>query len=262
MTEIELHIASSTFDIGSKINHLLVGLDNTKNNDGKKILELCQFGKLLSTYFVEYDIIDGNREEPDFIIENENEKVGIELMRIFDIETKIQEGYFETICNTAQKILEVDSNFPNFLICVYIHPNLKKCQSLKKKYVDILVDVVKDLVLNNKFTKNELVSHATINKHSQKSIYPNLGAYFQKTITEHQIIESIKSKEKKLPTYIENSVSKQWLVLVIGNVGASSLEVSEMFEMNTIETNFDRVFLYEDFGNKLFELNKGCKLAL
>ncbi len=259
MSNINLHITSHSIDIGSKINHHLIGLDENNNNDSKKILELCQFGKLLSTYFNDYNILDGNREEPDFIIENNSGKIGVELMRIVDENAKSEEGYFESICNTAVKILQEDSAFPNFLANVYIQPNLSKSQNLKKHYTKILVESVRELVLTGNIKKNELLSSARFMKHSRKNIHPNFGAYIQKSISEEQIISSIKTKEKKLSTYIKNSVQSQWLILTIGNVGHSSFEVDETFKLNEICTDFNRVFLYEDFNNKLFELKISCK---
>lgn len=46
---------------------------------------------------------------------------------------------------------------------------------------------------------------------------------------------------------------KQWLVLIIGSNGQSSFEVNTLFKVD-IKTKFDKVFLYEDFDNKLYEL--------
>ncbi len=259
MSNINLHITTHTIDIGSKINHHLIGLDENNNNDSKKILELCQFGKLLSSYFNDYNIIDGNREEPDFIIENNSEKVGVELMRIVDGNAKSEEGYFESICNSAERLFYSETDFPNFLANVYIQPNLPKSQHLKKHYTKILVNSLRELVLTGNFKENEFLSSAKFMNHKKKNICPNFGAYIQKSISENQIISSIKTKEKKLPTYIKNTVPNQWLILIIGNIGNSSFEVNETFKMNPICTDFKRVFLYEDFNDKLFELKIGCK---
>ena len=42
--------------LGSKINHHLTGLDKYNQSDSQKILELCQVGKFLCSYFPEYEI--------------------------------------------------------------------------------------------------------------------------------------------------------------------------------------------------------------
>ena len=89
--------------------------------------------------------------------------------------------------------------------------------------------------------------------HSKKCINANFGAYIQKTINEELIIEHIAKKEKKLSKYIENTNLPQWLILIIGGVGESCFEVDNHFNVD-IKTHFDKIYLYEDADNKLYEI--------
>ncbi|MBN8666138.1 MAG: hypothetical protein J0M30_01460 [Chitinophagales bacterium] len=101
--------------------------------------------------------------------------------------------------------------------------------------------------------ENDFVERAIKMRHSGKSVNPNFGAYWQKSITENLILEFIEKKESKIDVYKQTSVPPQWLVLIIGSNGQSSFEVNTLFKV-AIKTKFDKVFLYEDFDNKLYEL--------
>ena len=90
-------------------------------------------------------------------------------------------------------------------------------------------------------------------KHSQKNVNVNFGAYMQQHITKDLILEYIAKKEKKCSSYRQNTELPQWLVLVIGGTGQSSFEVNDLFSIEII-SDFDKIFLYEDFDNNLYEL--------
>ena len=68
---------------GEKINHLVEGLDRFNQSEKQKILELCQVGKFLCTYFPDFNISE-SREQPDFIITDGSINIGLEHQSIFD----------------------------------------------------------------------------------------------------------------------------------------------------------------------------------
>jgi hypothetical protein len=74
----------------------------------------------------------------------------------------------------------------------------------------------------------------------------------QKEISPDLIYKFLLKKEEKVDSYRMNSVQTQWLILVIGSLGESSYELNREIEMN-IQTKFDKVFIYEDLRNRLFE---------
>jgi len=65
--------------------------------------------------------------------------------------------------------------------------------------------------------------------------------------------QAIKKKEKKISSYRENSGNIQWLLIVIGSNGESSYNMNKTIEVD-IKTEFDKVYVLEDFNNKLYEL--------
>jgi polyhydroxyalkanoate synthesis regulator phasin len=238
--------------LGLKINSHLQGLDKSKKDDNQKILELCQIGKLLATYFNDFEITRVT-EKPDFIISNGQEHYGLEHELILDTKAKSQEGFYENICKKVEASLENDPSVPNVLVNLYLKDNLCFKINDKNSLIEKLTELVKQFVLTGELEANEIVSHANKMKHSQKSVNANFGAYWQKTITKDLILEYVSKKENKISTYRQKTDLRQWLVLVIGGVGQSSFEVNELLNFD-ITSDFDKIFLYEDFDNKLYEL--------
>jgi hypothetical protein len=238
--------------IGQKITHHLVDLDRTKKDEKQKILELCQIGKLLATYYSDFNIITVS-EKPDFLISNGQTTVGLEHELILDSKSKEKEGFYENICEKVEARLKGDSDLPNFLVNLYLKENISLKIQDKNSIIDKFSEIVKQIVLDGEMKENDFIQRATKMKHSGKSVNPNFGAYWQKSITEDLVLEFIEKKESKIDFYRQNSVPTQWLVLVIGSNGRSSFEVNALFIVD-IKTKFDKVFLYEDFGNNLYEL--------
>ena len=52
------------------------------------------------------------------------------------------------------------------------------------------------------------------------------------------------------------SIEKQWLLIVIGAGSPDSYELNEPLIEFEIESSFERIYLLEDFGSKLWLLTK------
>lgn len=235
-----------------KIRTHLLGLNKYKNNDKQKILELCQIGKLLGSYFNEFDIVKV-RESPDFIISNGHVEIGLEHELVLDKDSVEKEGFYKNICSKVENNLEKDDSIPNFLVTIYFKNNISHELKYKNELIKVLTDIVREFVLNGILIENDIVDKVIKMKHTIKSVNVNFGAYMQKSISKDVIFKYLQKKEDKLNNYKQNSVLKQWLVLIIGNLGESSYELRQQFDIE-LKTKFDKVFLYEDFKNKLFEL--------
>jgi hypothetical protein len=252
----QLHTTNNfgdTWDgIGRKINNYLAGLNDNKKGDKQKILELCQVGKLICSYFDNYEIVKVS-EKPDFLISNGEVIIGLEHQLILDPDSKSKEGFYENIFDKVEHNLSQDETLPNFLVNLTIEKEADLTINNKGEIIAKATDILKHFILTGELKENGFIVSAHKMRHTRKSINANYGAHMQRTIDKELILRFLKKKEDKIESYLKNSVPIQWLVLVIGGLGESSYEVDNEFELD-LETRFDKVFLYEDFQNRLYEL--------
>jgi len=190
--------------LGLKINSHLKGLDKSNNDNKQKILELCQIGKLLATYFNDFEITK-IIEKPDFIISNGDIKFGLEHELILDTKAKSEEGFYKNICEKVEVNLENDSSIPDVLVNLFLKDNLSFKINKKNELITLLTELVKHFILTGELSENSIVKEAHKMRHTKKSVNPNFGAYWQKTITKDLIIEHILKKESKVSIYRHNT---------------------------------------------------------
>jgi hypothetical protein len=219
--------------------------------DKKKTLEICHAGKFL--LFFENLVIHKVTEKPDFILFDGINKIGLELQIIVDSKSKEREGFFENIFELAEKELKEDDELPNFLAGCYIEPFTNFKLNEKEYLVETVKKVIKEYVINNNFIENPIIESIHVQPHSQKNIYPNMGAWWQKNVSLEIIENSIKKKHSKIEAYKEKGIKTQWLLLVLGGLGESSFEMDKSMKLE-MESEFDKVFVLEDFKNVLYEL--------
>ncbi|HBK84328.1 MAG TPA: hypothetical protein DDZ41_12180, partial [Flavobacterium sp.] len=135
--------------LGLKINSHLNGLDKSKKDDKQKILELCQIGKLLATYFNDFEITQVT-EKPDFIISNGKTGFGLEHELIIDTKAKSEEGFYENICEKVEANLENDPSIPNVLVNLFLKNNLSFKINDKTDLIMRLTELVKHFVSTGK----------------------------------------------------------------------------------------------------------------
>ena len=220
----------------------------------KKQIEVCHIGKLLTTYFNEFSIKE-LRESPDFIISNGKVDIGIEHQVLVETNSKQKEGFFENICRHLEKRIESTTELRNFMLNLYFNKNLKIQNHQKEEIISTLLEVIVEKVENNILIPNPYVYDAFFMKHNRISINANFGAFVQRHLNKKSILEAIKKKENLIDKYKSNTIDNQWLVIVIGQINESSYEARTDIELD-YQSKFNRVFVYEDFNNKLFELNK------
>lgn len=236
----------------SIIGDFVCELNSDPIKNKQKILEVCHVGKFLML-LGNQTRIDQLSEKPDFIINVDGDKVGLEHQIIIDQKSKEREGFFENIFAVVESELKIDPELPNFLANCYLNSDLDFRLSDKANFIQEAKTVVKQYILNGVLLPNSLIRRISSMPHSQKTISLNFGAWWQKAITPDVIVSAVLSKESKILTYKKNSGEKQWLLLVIGSLKNSSYEVEQdlIFEL---DTKFDKVYLLEDFRARLFDL--------
>lgn len=239
--------------IGRKINRHLNGLDERRKHDKQKILELCQVGKLLCSYFDEFDIVKVS-ERPDFLISDGQVNIGLEHQLILDPKAKSKEGFYSNIFDKVENNLKLDDTLPNILLNLTIKEEADLTINNKLQITNQLTHILKTFVRTGQLIENSYIESARSMRHSRKSVNANYGAYWQKKIDKDLILKYIRKKDAKIESYAKNTGPIQWLVLVIGGLGESSYEAVDGELEFEIETRFEKVFLYEDFRNRLYEL--------
>jgi hypothetical protein len=234
--------------INSHLAPLLI--DQRKNQ--KKILEICHIGKFLMLWNKGHEISKVT-EQPDFVITDGENLIGLEHQIIVDREEKEREGFFKNVFSLAEAELKKDKDLPNFLANCYIMPYANFKISEKQKYINIVVHTVKKYIETHILDENPIIERIFSTPHSSINISENLGAWWQKNLTNVHIIKAIEKKEKLISKYKENCGDEQWLLLVIGSNGGSSYMMNSNEEYH-IKTEFNKVFVLEDFSNKLYQI--------
>ena len=238
--------------IGNKISKHIQGLDRYKKDDKQKILELCQIGKFLGYYFPQYEIIEV-REKPDFIISNGSGLTGVEHGMILESKSKSREGFYETISDRIEQNLLEDKSLPNFLVNCFLKKEISYKNRDKNYIIKSLTGLIRDFVLDGNLHENEFVDRIRSMPHTQKNVRFNFGGYVERTITDQLIIDFVNFKEAKAAAYRQSGVDKLWLIILIGGASESSYNVDKPFPVK-LNTQFDKVFLFEDFNNIGYEL--------
>ncbi|TXG38355.1 hypothetical protein [Seonamhaeicola maritimus] len=236
----------------TKINIHLNGLNKHNQSDNQKTLELCQVGKFLCTYFPDYNIIE-TREQPDFIISNGSHAFGLEHQSIYKSEVLKRTGFYDNIALLVEKEFEKDSDFPNFLVSCYLRNDIEFSNKDKRRILNTFIRVIREFVLNDNFLENEIIDDIRKMNHSQKSVNVNFGGYMVPILEKEKLLEAIQKKERKIDEYIKNTEKPQWLLLLIGGVGAHSYRIRNDMNLE-FETKFEKIFILEDFDNRLYEL--------
>jgi hypothetical protein len=236
----------------SKINCHLDGLNKHNQSDNQKTLELCQVGKFLCTYFPDYNITE-TREQPDFIISNGSQTYGLEHQSIYKSDVLKRTGFFNNIALLAERELEEDSNFPFFLVTCSLRNDIEYSNKDKKVILNTFVQVIREFVTNGVFLENDIIDDIKKMNHSHKNINVNFGAYMVPMLEKEKLLEAIQKKERKIDKYIKNTRKPQWLLLIIGGVGKHSYKIRNDMSLE-VETKFEKVFILEDFNNRLYEL--------
>ncbi|WP_283637328.1 hypothetical protein [Aquaticitalea lipolytica] len=238
--------------LGELIDSHLEPLLTDRRKNQQKILEICHVGKFLMFFENGFEISKVS-EKPDFILNNGAEIVGLEHQIVVDNKSKEREGFFKNIFDLAELELQKDNCLPNFLANCYIKPYVNFRLSEKEELISIIVQVIKKYILTDIFDENPIIERIWKMPHSRISISGNLGSWWQKNLTIETLTKAIQKKEKLISKYKENIDKKQWLLIVIGSNGDSSFLIDRNIEYK-VESKFDKVFILEDFNNRLFEI--------
>ncbi|MBP0613661.1 hypothetical protein J8J42_11490 [Chryseobacterium sp. cx-311] len=238
--------------IAEKIKPTIERLKQDDNENQKKIIEVCHVGKFLSLLDAEI-YINRISEEPDFILNYGNKIIGLEHQVIVNNEIIEVEGFYKNIFQKVESKLQNETPSTNFLANCFLKEDLKVRLKDKQNLIDQVFESINEFLKHGTLIENEIIYEILTIPHKKISLCPNFGGWMQKTISEEIIISAINKKEKKLSNYIGNCGKRQWLLMVIGGVGATSYEMDEYLNLNII-SKFEEIYILEDFNNILYKI--------
>ena len=122
----------------------------------------------------------------------------------------------------------------------------------KDDFINQIIKLITEYTKSEILNDNPIIQDAYMMPHSELCLSPNFGAWWQKFLDNQTLQKAIDNKEKRLDEY-KKTIEEVWLLIVIGGVDASSYQInsSELYEINS---NFDKIFLMEDYYNNLYQL--------
>jgi hypothetical protein len=237
------------------IDKILINKDENAPSYKKTVIETCHVAKFLCKYNTQADLIE-KRENPDFLLKEDDLLIGLEHEVLVDQEKKKIEGSVSNLLQIVENEYKAKHPEDKILVNIYCKNNLDYKLSEKQKIVRDLSLIVEKYIASGHLVDNEYIDDILLMKHSGLNFVFNPGAWFQVPLKYNELIKAIHKKEKKIHQYRKNSKTEnQWLLIVIGSLGPSSFEIENTgFLTHQVNTEFNRVFILEDFSARLYEL--------
>lgn len=243
--------------INEKVNFWFDKLDRSPLSTKDKVKtrdEIFVFVKFMYFYSKAIHIIDGITERPDFVIECDGKKVGVELTEIeFAPKEKAKIGSLDGVLKIidSELKLELSEDYNGIYAICFKDVNVRKSDKefIKKEIIDYLTN-------NNR--NNKFISRIERSPSSYSSIhlYYNSEGYMVHQITREDFANAIFKKEKKIEEYrINSKTANQWLIIIAKGVNESDnySNEDEMLHEISVNSKFDKVFFFSSFDGKIFE---------
>lgn len=225
----------------------------TEELSEKEILELCHLAKFIFAFDDKIKILE-KRESPDFIIQNEGKTIGLEIERIFNLEEVQNIKSKQELFNKATKEFENKYQNLKLLANFWLHDGFMFKGIQKNVLIEEIVNFTYELVSGDNPQYPSYIEKVDVMKHSGVSFNFNEGVYMPKDLPVTNLIEAINKKEAKVTEYKDNTgIDYQWLLIVSG-IGSESFNIENVEIPEEIESQFEHIYLLEDFDAKVTEI--------
>ncbi|GAB3518132.1 hypothetical protein [Emticicia fontis] len=217
----------------------------------KNKLELTDLGYFIYSYNYNLNIVDGNRERPDFILNDGVNNIGIELTELITSQQHRKfDGILKRIFREIERDLKINNPTISGVYSVDFYPYVMY-QSNVKDVKNELFNLIKDKKSSGKFIKNLIVY-----PHNEFSIVVS-SFYALNLLTKDIIFPKVLEKEKKADNYRGNgNVEKLWLLLIVSGIGEASdySDIDNDLLTDTYDSKFDKVIIFNRFKNDYIEI--------
>lgn len=236
-----------------------------------KLTEKIYLDSFLKTYYKNTNFTYFEEDEkPDFIIEVEGKKIGVEVTELLiSDKMKQHESTVSIICKKTQEKLQ--ANLTDKYL--QVSPGFKRLPSInrlnRESFSDKLVEAVLNnlpnedsamITLRNTYENDDvipdelnymhIITSPTMTKHFVKEVD---GGYFEEDLL-NKFQNILNKKEKKLSRYVKR-YDDIWLLITAQGFNASSLvDPSDESILHTYKSSFDKAFYFQLFDKSFFEL--------
>jgi len=226
------------------------------NLESKEELEICQIGKFVYLLDAGIKIVDKPKPPaPDFIIECNSLKIGLEHTRILSENS----GKVLKIDNLVKYSADIFKNkYPGYMVSATIQFKddlFEFKQKDKKDLANLISDIVYYKLVCDYVEYPSFISDIKIRKHSLVTFNYHEIKWQPKPLSRSRLESEVHKKELKIQNYkmSDYQFDELWLVLLIGSLSSTSYEIDEFVDYK-IPSMFDRVFLMSDFEGKIIQI--------
>ncbi len=260
-------------DSKSAINEIIkdhykkVSIKGERNKDD----ELISVGKFLYTTQMNYTLTPSLL--PDFILQNENERIGLEHTRLTsgkdraylsELWKKYLNGTINLILKEIPELTGVGNITLNADHIITEGKTLRdfKEASIKKITPEIqnsLANYILSQIRKTEIEKPDYITSFHFHDSNEAFTLKYNQDYFVRNDFTEIVLTAISEKENRLYSYKENSEFREvWLLLDYGDASlASGFKVKNDSLKSTINSSFDRIFILNSFNQACFEIKIG-----
>lgn len=245
-------------------------LDSSPTVTRDKYDELADVGKfiLFANDRLKIDVPNDLLKFPDFILLFEDQKIGLEHTRLMSEETKAIFKTAKYCIGKAREIIEAELNHLSKTVNIFIDyneniigennfKNKRFTPEQKKEIAQTMADYIKSELTEGNVPKPNYIIQIKITPNKDSRVDLELAeSYFTNPEFTEILLERIQKKEKKANRYrSETNLNIIWLLIVIDDVNSfSGFDLKTAKFPQIVNSNFDKIFLFEKFGGKIYSL--------
>lgn len=193
-------------------------------------------------------------EEPDFILEQNNKNIGIEIVTLIDAHKAQKSGFIQNILNLICR--DIAENYSiKHLLNIYFFDSFKLN---KKNMYEECKQVIRGYLENNILIENSYIKVITNGgRNNRMSLQYNPGGYSVPELTEDILNSFVIKKNDKIEQYKKNLKGSECWLLLVANIKEYYYDLFDELPPNlSVKHDFDKVLLLHDFNDELFEWDK------
>jgi hypothetical protein len=202
----------------------------------------------------DFEIVEGNRESPDLIVQFDAKRVGIEVVGLVETQGKKTIGSFEDILGRAEAEM-INHTTRLFNASCYLDTDYTIKKRDKGKLVRLTVDAILSALDGNEEVDHPFIRNIDIQPHTLQTVSASYSWWGEYILTPELIKKELSKKDINLAAYRNNNVSEVWLLMVANESGLGSFNI-DIEKLNDFEfsTDFDRVFLLNYYAKNFIQI--------